>query len=108
MSKDDVSKEAEHFRNARSGDSRVDRESPKKRPLNAGLRVEAAVWDAAWASARPGAAVAVAVAVALAVAVAVAVASHFRLRLLSLSLSQSRLLAVAVRSRLAWGLPADR
>ena len=29
FSEDDVSKEAEHFRNVRSGDSRVNRESPK-------------------------------------------------------------------------------
>ena len=38
FSEDDVSKEAEHFRNARSGDSRVDRESPKKRELKETLR----------------------------------------------------------------------
>ena len=38
FSEDDVSKEAEHFRNARSGDSRVDRESPKKRELKQTLR----------------------------------------------------------------------
>jgi hypothetical protein len=38
FSEDDVSKEAEHFRNAKSGDSRVDRESPKKRGLKQTLR----------------------------------------------------------------------
>jgi hypothetical protein len=38
FSEDDVSKEAEHFRNAESGDSRVDRESPKKRGLKQTLR----------------------------------------------------------------------
>ena len=37
------------------GDSRVDRESPKKRPLNAELTAEAAALDAAWASAWPSA-----------------------------------------------------
>jgi hypothetical protein len=41
FSEDDVSKEAEHFRNARMGDSRVDRESPeemraKRRPYGRG------------------------------------------------------------------------
>ena len=41
-----LEKRSTHF-----GDSRVDRESPKKRELKQTLTAEAEVWDAAWATA---------------------------------------------------------